>query len=96
LKGVLRLRPVFHSKDERIRAHILICFLALVIVRVAECRSGETSRAIRAEVGSIRRGLFRGAEGEFAQTTELTARQRELLGAIGVAEPRRFAHIAAT
>jgi transposase len=25
LKGTLLLRPVFHRKDERIRAHVLIC-----------------------------------------------------------------------
>jgi transposase len=50
---------VFHSKDERIRAHALICFLALVIVRVAETRTGESWRTIRAELSTIRQGLFR-------------------------------------
>lgn len=92
LKGVLRLRPVFHSKDERIRAHILICFLALMIIRVAETRSGQTWRTIRAELGSIRQGLFSGQDGQFTQTTELTRRQRELHTALGVPEPPRFGH----
>ncbi len=78
LKGVLRLRPVSHSKDERIRAHILICFLALVIIRVAETRTSETWRTIRAELGTIRQGLFSGQDGQFTQTTELTRTQREL------------------
>jgi Transposase DDE domain len=95
LKGTLLLRPVFHSKAQRIRAHVLICFLALVIVRVAETRSGETWRTIRAELQPIRRGLFRSSEGSFTQTSELTARQRELLGAIGVPEPPRFGNITA-
>lgn len=93
LKGVLRLRPVFHSKDERIRAHILICFLALMIIRVAETRSGQTWRTIRAELASIRQGLFSGQDGQFTQTTELTRRQRELHSALGVPEPPRFGHI---
>ena len=93
LKGVLRLRPVFHSKDERIRAHILICFLALVVVRLAETRTGETWRSIRSELGSIRQGLFTGQDGQFTQTTELTHRQRELHTALGVPEPPRFGHI---
>jgi hypothetical protein len=95
LKGVLRLRPVYHSKAERIRAHVLICFLALVIIRIAETRTGETWRTIRSELATIRQGLFRSSEGEFTQTTELTARQRELHAAIGIGEPPRFAHIAA-
>ena len=93
LKGVLRLRPVFHSKAERIRAHVLICFLALVIIRVAENRTGETWRIIRAELSQIRQRQFRGREGEFTQTTELTHRQRELHAALAVSEPPRFGHI---
>jgi hypothetical protein len=96
LKGVLRLRPVFHSKADRIRAHVLICFLGLVVVRVAETRTDETWRTIRAELGTIRQGHFRGREGEFTQTTELTARQRELHTGLGVAEPPRFGRIAPT
>ena len=62
LKGTLALRPVFHRKDDRIRAHVLICFLALVIIRVAETRTGETWRTIRAE-------LARSAKATSAQQT---------------------------
>src|SRR5579875_1183773 len=93
LKGVLRLRPVFHSKDQRIRAHVLLCFLALVIVRVAETRTGQTWRNIRAEIGTIRQGLFRSTEGEFTKTNELTATQRALLSALQIPEPARFGRI---
>jgi transposase len=96
LKGTLQLRPVFHRKDERIRAHVLVCFLALVLVRLAETRSGETWRTIRAELGQIRQGHFRSHEGDFTQTSELTARQRELHAALGVPEPPRFGRIAAS
>lgn len=96
LKGVLRLRPVYHSKQERIRAHILICFLALVVIRVAETRTSETWRTIRGELGTIRQGLFSGQDGEFTQTTELTRHQREILAALGVPEPPRLGHIAPT
>jgi transposase len=93
LKGTLALRPVFHRKDERIRAHILICFLALVIIRVAETRANETWRTIRNELGTVRQGHFRSREGEFTQTSELTQRQRELHAAIGISEPARFGRI---
>ncbi len=96
LKGVLRLRPVYHSKQERIRAHIPICFLALVVIRVAETRTSETWRTIRAELGTIRQGLFCGQDGEFTQTTELTRHQREILAALGVPEPPQLGHIAPT
>ncbi|MDQ6778173.1 MAG: IS1634 family transposase [Actinomycetota bacterium] len=93
LKGTLRLRPVFHSKDERIRSHVLICFLALVIIRVAENRTSETWRTIRTETGQIRQGHFHSPDGNFAQTTELTQRQQDLLRALQVPEPPRFGRI---
>jgi transposase len=93
LKGTLLLRPVFHRKDERIQAHVLICFLALVIIRVAETRTDDTWRNLRAELGTIRRGHFRSRDGDFTQTTELTARQRELHSQIDVPEPPRFGHV---
>jgi transposase len=93
LKGTLLLRPVFHRKDERIRAHVLICFLALVLVRLAETRTGETWRTIRAELGQIRQGHFRSSDGDFTQTSELTTRQRDLHAALGIAEPPRFGRI---
>ena len=95
LKGTLLLRPVFHRKDDRIRAHVLICFLALVIIRVAETRTDQTWRTIRTELGAIRQGHFRSRDGEFTQTTELTAAQRDLHRALGLPEPPRFGHISA-
>jgi hypothetical protein len=64
-----------------------------VIIRVAENRTGEAWRTIRAELGQIRQGHFHGAEGEFTQTTELTQRQRELHAALDIAAPPRFGRI---
>jgi len=93
LKGTLLLRPVFDRKDERIRAHVLICFLALVIIRVAETRTDQTWRTIRAELGPIRQGHFRSRDGEFTQTTELTATQRDLHRALEIPQPSRLGHI---
>jgi transposase len=93
LKGTLLLRPVFHRKDDRIRAHVLICFLALVLVRLAETRTGETWRTIRAELDQIRQGHFRSQDGDFTKTSEPTTRQRDLHTALGVPEPPRFGRI---
>src|SRR4029079_14122941 len=40
LKSNLLLRPVFHRLEHRIRAHVLICWLALLLVPVAARRTG--------------------------------------------------------
>jgi transposase len=31
LKSTLDLRPIYHWKDRRVRAHVMVCFLALVL-----------------------------------------------------------------
>jgi hypothetical protein len=93
LKGTLLMRPVFHRKEDRIRAHVLVCFLALVIVRVAELRTGQTWRTIGDQLQPIKLGRFRSPDGEFSQRTELTTDQQHLLHTLGVPEPPRFADI---
>lgn len=47
MKSDLYARPVFVSKNEHIRAHFLICFVALLIVRIIQHRMGE--KALSAE-----------------------------------------------
>jgi hypothetical protein len=50
LKGSLGLRPVFHHREDRIRSHIQLCWLALLLIRVAENTTGDTWRNIRHEL----------------------------------------------
>jgi transposase len=50
LKGALRLRPVFHYREDRIRAHVQLCWLALLLIRVVENATGESWRSVRAEL----------------------------------------------
>lgn len=43
LKSEMRTRPVFLQKDERIKAHFLVCFLSLLIYRLLEKKIDETA-----------------------------------------------------
>jgi hypothetical protein len=45
--------PVYHWLEERIRAHVLLCWLALLLVRVAENQAGQTWPAMRRQGGSV-------------------------------------------
>jgi hypothetical protein len=89
-KHILDLRPIYHRKEDRIRAHVLLSFLALLITRVAETRARDTWRNLRRELERIHLGYFHGTAGQVHQRTELTLRQREILTAIDVREPPRF------
>jgi Transposase len=55
MTSTLDLRPVYHRLDDRIRAHVLLCWLALLLVRVAERRPRRPGRPSTANwVGSTR------------------------------------------
>jgi hypothetical protein len=47
MKSDLYARPVFVRKNEHIRAHFLICFVALLIIRMIQYRMG--AKALSAE-----------------------------------------------
>ena len=87
LKGTLRIRPVFHRLDDRIRAHALICWLALLLVRIAERHTGQTWRRMRTELERIKLVTLAGQAGTVQQTTPLTDQQRQVLGALDVPVP---------
>jgi hypothetical protein len=90
MKTTLDLRPVYHRKAERIRAHVLLCWLALLLIRIADNATGDTWRNLRFELAKLHLGRFAGSAGEVVQRTEITARQAAILKALGVAEPPRF------
>jgi transposase len=90
MKTTLDLRPVHHRKEDRIRAHVLLCWLALLLIRIAENQTNDTWRNLRDELQRMHLGTFTGPAGTSRQRTELTARQREILHALGVAPPPLF------
>jgi len=90
LKTTLELRPVFHRLEHRIRAHILICWLALLLIRIAERQTGHTWRRIALELGRLHLVTLTGPDGTIEQTTPLTDAQREILAATAVTPPPRI------
>jgi transposase len=90
LKGILRLRPVFHRLEDRIRAHILICWLALLLIRVAERQAGDTWRNLRRELERLHLVTLAGAAGHVQQTTRLTDAQRAILAQLRIEPPPRL------
>ena len=90
LKGTLRLRPVFHHSEDRIRSHIQLCWLALLLVRVAENAAGDTWRNLRNELDRMHLVTLQTTEGRVAKRTASTKRQREILAALEVREPAQI------
>jgi transposase len=90
LKGILRLRPIFHRLEERIRAHILICWLALLLVRLCQRQLGDTWRNTRRELERLHLVTLAGAAGQVQQTTRLTTEQGDILAQLQIEPPPRL------
>lgn len=84
------LRPVYRRLEDRIRAHVLLCWLALLLVRVAERRSHRTWRQISTELRRVHAVELSGPAGSLVQTTPLNDEQSAILSACGVAKPARM------
>ena len=89
MKQVIDLRPVYHRKEDRIRAHVLLCWLALLLTRTIEATCGDTWPGLRRELERIKLGTFTGPAGTFRQRTEITTTQRAILAKLELPEPPR-------
>ena len=87
LKSTLDLRPVFHRLQPRIRAHVLLCWLALLLIRVAERATGQTWRRINIELGRVHAVTLAGSAGSVVHVTPLNTAQAAILKAAKVTPP---------
>jgi hypothetical protein len=90
LKGALRLRPVYHHREDRIRSHIQLCWLGLLLIRVAENATGDTWRNLRNELDRMHLVTLATDDGRIAQRTATTQRQRQILTDLQIREPAQI------
>ena len=96
MKGSLGLRPVFHHREDRIRSHIQLCWLALLLIRVAENTTGNTWATIRHELDRMHLVTLATPAGTVAQRTTITDGQKSILDALQLTEPPRFVDFTAS
>jgi transposase len=89
LKSQLLLRPVFHRLEHRIRAHVLLCWLALLLTRVAERACEQSWRRISRETSRLQQVTLAGEAGTIVQTTPLRPTQRAIYQALSIDPPPR-------
>ena len=88
--GLLALRPVYHRLEDRIRAHIFRCWLALLLVPIAEVETGASWRTVAHVMNRLAAITYEGPSGAFTQTTECTPRQQHFLKALGLENPPKL------
>lgn len=92
LKGDIEIAPVHHRLPDRIRAHALICFLALVLYRVMRMRlkakgHSASPRSALDLLARIQKHTAHIGERTFNGTSRTTPEQLELFDALSLPKP---------
>jgi transposase len=94
LKDVLEMRPIYHKSEGRVRAHIFVAALALLLTRVLERRLKDagvelsTEQALQA-LSTIRLVSFKvGSSSVRTGVSVGSPRARQVLKALGIVETR--------
>ena len=94
MKSIIDLRPVYHRLEDRIRAHVVLCWLALLLIRVAETTTGQTWPTMRRDLDRLHAVTFTGSSGTFRQTTDPTKPQLDLYARLDLPLPKKIIEIA--
>ncbi len=94
MKQVIDLRPVYHRREDRIRAHVILCWLALLLIRVIENTAGTPWNRIRAGLQRQHAVTWTGPAGTFRQATDLTKPQRDIYTALSIEPPKKIISLA--
>ena len=93
LKGEIEIGPVYHRLPKRIRAHALVCFLALILHRVLRMRLKASQReespaTLLAQLRRIHHQTAQTPDGHVLRgLTELGSPQKDLFAAVGLPIP---------
>jgi hypothetical protein len=93
LKHTVDIRPVHHRREDRIRAHVLLCWLALLLIRVIENDSRADVASAQETLPAIDGGAARHQARPRERDERLTSEQKRVLDALRVKPPARFPNV---
>ena len=96
MKTTQELRPVYHRLEDRIRAHVILCWLALLLIRIIETPTGDTWNRLREDLQELHVGTFEGTAGTFRRRTELSTAQRDILAKLRIDPPKKIIELGPT
>ncbi len=96
IKSTFEIRPVYLSREDRIKGHIAVCFLAFCLqvaflrnVRAEDKLKGLSARALLQELSEIRMVHLKAGDAKYRIRTELTPVANAIFKATQVPVPRR-------
>lgn len=99
LKNFVDVRPIRHWLDDRVRAHVFICLLALLLKRIFEidCLGNKSVTSPLAEISKVKLVTYQirkaGQSGQYEtipQTTRINPIQKKYFKKVGIKNPSKL------
>ena len=95
LKHLIDIRPVNHRIADRIRAHVLLCWMAMLLIRVTENETQQTWFQLKKILSTIQVGILQLPEGKIHQSNSFNKEQKALFKGLKLDLPPKFFQIKA-
>jgi transposase len=93
LKHLIDIRPVNHRLADRVRAHVLLCWLAMLLIRVTENEVQQTWFQLKKILSTIQVGILKLPEGKVHQSNSLNPEQKAIFKGLKLDLPPKFFQI---
>ena len=93
MKNILNIRPVYHRLEERIKCHVLICWMAMILIRVAENETGMTWHRIEKAMSCITAGAIESGGYTSWIASDITAEAVEIFEKLKITPPQNVLSI---
>ena len=90
LKNLLKLRPIYHRVDKRVKGHVFICILALLLKRLMEKKTGLMFREIMKKLERLKVNVIEVEGEEIYQRNQINHGQKEILKELAVEKPPKI------
>jgi len=90
IKNSLEIRPIYHYKPSRVRAHIFLCVLGLLVHEVIEKLSGETAEKVLKRLKRIHLTKLKTPEISRKKLTQLNSRQKAIFEKLETEPPQEL------
>jgi transposase len=83
----VRLRPIFHRKESRVKAHVFVCVLALLLEAMMQRKLSVPAKRALQKLKRVRVAMMDVEGEEVGVLTELDEEQMRILKELGVEAP---------
>lgn len=89
MKNILDIRPVYHHLDDRIRSHILLCWLGMVLIRYAENSVDASWYQIETALDDITAGLIESDSVNLWYCSDISDTATDIFKKLNIALPKK-------